>query len=245
MLVATDGQQRAIEAEQADRAGVYHCPECSAPVCLRRGRLVIAHFAHVVRPLSCTLAGETATHLWMKHNMRLFFGIANTRVEQALIPGHRADVVVVAQRLVIECQVSPIALGEWEQRTHDYNRQGYAVLWVWWPTRLGISPDKQDLNDYDAIALGQRGVRVKPEVLACHKLAYGRVYVLARTGQLVAVHMEPVRRVGIGGAEHRLKRTRYLQLWPLTPTPLLARTTFHQETKTRLAQIEPEVAWWH
>ena len=130
MLVALDQQQRVIEAAVADRAEEYLCPECGAPVRLRRGSIVMAHFAHVVRTPSCTLAGETEAHLWMKQCLRGFLGVDHTQVEQALIPGHRADVVVPAQRLVIECQVSPIALPEWERRTRDYNQQGYAMLWV-------------------------------------------------------------------------------------------------------------------
>jgi hypothetical protein len=245
MLVAVTAYDQRVEARHADRREPYHCPECGAPVILKHGTRVSAHFAHLVRPHACILAGETEEHLWMKQQMRIFFAPTLTHIEVPLIPGHRADVVLPSQRLVVECQVSPIDVREWERRTLDYHHHGYAVLLVWAPDRLGIASDEQELNELDAIILSQRGTRVAAEVLLCHQRAFGRVYALATTGQVVAVHLVPILRPVFGGSPRPLKMTRTLHLLPLMPIAAPARITVHRETGTHLAQIEAEYAWWH
>jgi Competence protein CoiA-like family len=240
MLSAVNVAGVALRADVAPRKASYTCPECGAGVVLKRGTLVSAHFAHQVRSPACSLEGETEEHQWMKWQMTQRFGREETRLEVALIPGHRADVVVPTQRLVIECQVSPIAIPEWERRTRDYNQQGYAVLWVWALERLGVWLDDPQLP---AIEDGEGEVRVAAEVLHCHRCAYGRVYTLGTPGHLIAVHLRPVMRQD-GPSVWYLKTTRTVVLKRVDPQETRPHVTVHRETGLRLAQIEREAAWW-
>lgn len=160
----------------------YYCPACEGPVVFKPGRTVTPHFAHLAQS-DCEYAeGESAAHLAMKATMARMFSESAVRLEVPMLPGHRADLVVPAARVVIECQASKIQAAEWERRTRNYNRMGYAVLWVWDRKRLTAGPYKGE-------------VRVPDEMRLCHKEQWGHVYVLDGT-TLLAAHLETIRRYG-------------------------------------------------
>ncbi len=47
MLIAMDAQHQLVNAATADRQIEYYCPECVQPVRLKRGAVIVPHFAHV------------------------------------------------------------------------------------------------------------------------------------------------------------------------------------------------------
>lgn len=148
---------------------------------LKQGAVKSAHFAHHPDS-SCALAtGESARHREMKLQIsNLFKGCTLERDD--IVNGHRAD--VLTDKLVIECQISSISIGEWGERTAAYNRAGYTVLWVWDLARVA-GAGKNALDDIDP----SLEYRVKEEVRNAHKLCFGRLYVLDRQGQLAGCHL--------------------------------------------------------
>lgn len=200
MFVAFDPQGRRVHAWDACRQTRCVCPACRAEVVLKRGRIVVPHFAH--RPAAgCAYGiGESERHHEMKWQLAEFFGRARCAFEVPFGRDRRADLVVwppdrvprpeawadrVRERadpergcVVVECQASAIEIGEWERRTRYYNGHGLPVLWVWDAGRLAAD----DAGE----------CRVPAEIRHAHRCAYGSVYVLRRGGELDACHCRPV-----------------------------------------------------
>ena len=137
MLVASlDGQR--VEAESALRGAAHVCPQCEEAVVLKRGRKVIAHFAHKP-PTDCTWArGETRAH--MRAKKLLYESLVQRQLDASLeqhltfLSGdRRADVFVRRDKgpsIAIELQHSTISLGELEARAWSYARAGITQLWI-------------------------------------------------------------------------------------------------------------------
>lgn len=186
MLKAIDAAGVGVLAEDACRGEAYTCPECGEALILKQGPIVVAHFAHRP-PVTCPYSvGESGRHLAMKRQVGRLFTKLLVDYEVKLLPDRRAD-VLVARRIVVECQVSPLSADEWTARTEAYNRAGHPVLWVWDLCRIGWGRERPALFD----DLGQREVRVPVEMLLCHRKSYGRLYVMDLANELRAVHLQP------------------------------------------------------
>jgi len=155
MLVALHDGQR-TEATSAQRNDGYTCPNCKGPVVLKRGRIVIAHFAHKP-PVSCDwAAGETLAHLEAKHLFAALFRGRGRRVEiEYTIPAvpsfRRADVVVWSRRdhpVVVELQHTNIGIEEIEMRAFAYAKAGFVQTWIPF-LRPDIWDSAQQLEDDD------------------------------------------------------------------------------------------------
>ena len=138
MLAALGPHGRTL-AHQTGREQACRCPACGEPVTLKRGRVVVAHFAH--RPASaCSWGtGESAAHLAAK---RAFLDALAARgldveAEAEVLSGEgdrRADILVrhpaTGARVAIEIQHSALALDAIEARSRAYAAAGVAVIWV-------------------------------------------------------------------------------------------------------------------
>lgn len=137
MLVAQLGTER-IDAALAGRGPEYHCPQCKGIVILKRGRIIINHFAHKP-PADCSSAtGETRAHLEAK------LLVANTLTGRGLeakvefivntLPGdRRADVMAWSPKglqIAFELQHTPIDLNNIERRASSYANAGVAQIWI-------------------------------------------------------------------------------------------------------------------
>lgn len=126
------GDVLAFEVEPKD--GPFFCPACGAEVILKRGRKVIAHFAHVVRT-NCAYAGESEEHKRTK--MEIYealirtLGVTSVRMEYDL-QDVQADVfcVIRGEKVAIEVQISKIERDEIDRRTDAYARKDISVLWM-------------------------------------------------------------------------------------------------------------------
>lgn len=178
MLVALDGGQRLL-ADHASRGLDYRCPGCGEPVVLKAGEIVVHHFAHAPGSLCSYGLGESARHMRMKHNLLLWF--QNVELECCVVADHRADAVVTTpkgNRLVVECQVSPISVTEWRRRTRDYNRAGFPVLWLWDFARINL-------------AQGRTGeASVPAEIRECCDEDGSRVFAVDSGQRLLEVRMD-------------------------------------------------------
>lgn len=138
MIVALEQGQR-IEASAAQRGPKFTCPNCKAPVILKKGRVLTHHFAHKP-PTACTWAvGETAAHMKAKNALCEAFRQsgrqAEVEVEILSTSGdRRADVVVWSSdgktRVAFEIQHQPLSFEGIEQRTRGYIAASVPVLWM-------------------------------------------------------------------------------------------------------------------
>ncbi|QND44772.1 hypothetical protein HB780_02830 (plasmid) [Rhizobium lusitanum] len=133
-----------VDAAASERGPVYLCAKCAREVTLKKGRIVIHHFAHKP-PTDCTWASdETQAHLASKLCLRDTYRRrgyqADYEVEVLSSGGdRRADVLITApngDRVAIEIQHQPILFDEIERRTQAYIAAGVPVMW------LGILTDK-------------------------------------------------------------------------------------------------------
>jgi hypothetical protein len=128
-----------IEAEHAERGRRFICPQCARAVILKRGRKVVAHFAHKP-PVNCIWAkGETRAHLEAKRLIKDTLIARGLRAEvEYIVPAlpndRRADVMTWRPRddgrVAIELQHTTISLDNIEERAFAYAREGIAQAWI-------------------------------------------------------------------------------------------------------------------
>jgi competence protein CoiA len=137
MLVACLAGHR-VEAESAERASTFVCPKCSAPVILKRGRIITAHFAHKP-PVVCSWGtGESGSHLDAKRAICDAVRARGLKADvEVIVPSlagdRRADVLVTSpdgKRVAIEIQHTPLSFDVIEARTRAYMAVDIAVIWV-------------------------------------------------------------------------------------------------------------------
>jgi len=132
-------ENRRVEAVGAQRGADFVCSGCGAPVILRRGRKVVAHFAHRPSAAGTARTAETRGHLQAKRLLHDALRARGLRAEaefatEQVAWDRRADVMVWSpgSRLpvAIEFQHSTIGIPELEVRAQTYARAGIAQLWV-------------------------------------------------------------------------------------------------------------------
>ncbi len=180
MLTAVCGGEIRWARDVEKTQGPFVCPSCLESLILKKGRLVVHHFAHVP-PVNCEMAcGETEAH----HEAKLAVYDALKRrpdvdrvgVEHRMEDGSVADVFAVIRGVpvAVEVQRSKLTSETMIYRTSRYHAMGVAVLWV----LLGLPPIAS---------------RYSPSTHEkwCHAAYYGRVYYWRREDELWAVHFNP------------------------------------------------------
>lgn len=98
MLIAMDAQHQLVNAATADRQIEYYCPGCVQPVRLKRGAVIVPHFAHVhATDCDAFSEGETTDHLRGKQQLATWFAASGytVRLEAGLPEIHqRPDILV-------------------------------------------------------------------------------------------------------------------------------------------------------
>lgn len=137
MLVAHCNGMK-VEASTSERGAIYTCPKCARELTLKKGAIVVAHFAHKP-PTNCTwAAGETQAHLAAKMVIRDAFRArgyqADFEVEVLSVGGdRRADVLIRhpnGKSVAVEVQHQPILYDAIERRTLAYMAADLPMLWV-------------------------------------------------------------------------------------------------------------------
>ncbi len=127
-----------VEASSGQRGTLFHCPECACPVTLKRGRIVIAHFAHKP-PTRCPYGvGESQLHYRCKTEIAADLRAslpadADVQLERRMPDaGLRPDVSfsIGPYDVAIEVQRSILGLDEIARRTESYRVAGVHVLWL-------------------------------------------------------------------------------------------------------------------
>lgn len=152
MLIA-DCEGKRVEARHAVRELDHNCPKCRGLVILKRGRIVVAHFAHKPNANCDWARGETRAHLEAKQLLHDALAARGLRVEvERVVPSQtgdrRADVFFLSPtgiEVAIELQHTNIVIEEIERRAFSYAGAGIAQAWV---------PFLQPTVWVDAIACG-------------------------------------------------------------------------------------------
>ena len=130
-----------VEAAAAAKGQSFICPSpaCGAPLVLKQGRIVSAHFAHKP-PFHCDWGGEeSAAHRAAKILFRDAIAARGLAVElECYTPfpngtARRADLLATSpsgRPVAFEFQKTNIGLAEIEARAFSYAAHGYAQIWI-------------------------------------------------------------------------------------------------------------------
>lgn len=139
MLVARDTSGMQVEAARDLGNDEFTCPTCTGPVLLKRGRVKIAHFAHLPGS-DCWSEPESVTHLRAKHLLATKFRGRGHQVALEEVHhrhGRRVDIAVTVAtrtgnaRVAVEVQDSAISVEDMKARTRIDRRLGFLhTLWV-------------------------------------------------------------------------------------------------------------------
>ena len=160
MLVALAEGTR-VTASAAQRGGEFRCPYCGKELILKKGQVVIHHFAHKP-PIVCDWArGETLAHLEAKRAVHAALTARGVRAELEYsvetLPGdRRADVMAWSpggRMIAIELQHTSISAEEIAERAFAYARAGAAQIWI---SFLSASVWKEALERADGTWLVRR-----------------------------------------------------------------------------------------
>ncbi|MGY1901166.1 competence protein CoiA [Nocardia gipuzkoensis] len=150
MLVARDASGDKAEASRDLPAGEFTCPTCAGPVLLKRGRVKVAHFAHLPGS-DCWSEPESVTHLRAKQLLAARFRSQGYEVNLEEVHhrhGRRVDVAVTvparagSARVAVEIQDSAISVEDMKARTRIDRRVGFLhTLWVFTDHRAQVLLD--------------------------------------------------------------------------------------------------------
>ena len=130
-LIALDSKGNWVSADTGDRHLTYSCPECHAPLRLRRGLSRKTHFFHLHTHRRCRHHGKSRTHAIIQEKICASLPSGETSSEYPFPTISRiADVAWHSQKLIFEVQCSPLSPQEMEARNRDYQQVGYQVVWI-------------------------------------------------------------------------------------------------------------------
>jgi hypothetical protein len=128
-----------VDAGTAQKGPVYFCPNCRGELTLKKGRIVVHHFAHKPPTICLWASGETQEHLAAKLVLRDAYrrmGYEADYEVEVLSGGgdRRADVFVTApdgrKSFAVEVQHTPILYDAIERRTIAYITANVPVMWL-------------------------------------------------------------------------------------------------------------------
>ena len=234
MLAALLNDAR-IYAHSAQKGGRYLCPGCKAELVLRKGDIVIHHFAHKP-PVECEFgAGESAEHLEAKLAIFKAFAPRALKAEmewpvESLTGDRRADVFIwdmQGAKIAFEIQHTEISGELIAKRSADYMRAGISVIWI--PVlKSKFRAQAARVKDGEPGDWLVPNYRPRPFESWLHAFNYGQIWYWApRAKQLMRGKMEQlmekVENTFIGGPqEHSIGWA--LRLWgPHEPSSLALR----------------------
>ena len=133
MFVAKNEVGRLVNVLEDDlKKGVYSCPACQGRVALKNGNIIRKHFAHrSLKQCQFYSENESAEHLNLKASFYVWAKKNHpVAVERYLLPIQQITDVFVGDKLALEIQCSSLSAGRLRERTNNYQKQGYQVIWI-------------------------------------------------------------------------------------------------------------------
>lgn len=129
-LYALNQEGRPCLVKDAIRDACYTCPECNTALRLRGGPAKQLHFYHTTPHRNCRQHQKTEEHIQTQLYLLDLIG-SSARMECPFPSIHRiADIVWLEKKIIFEIQCSPISLKEAQERSYDYTKAGYTILWI-------------------------------------------------------------------------------------------------------------------
>jgi len=128
--------KQVLAQETNKKDGPFKCPECEDPVLLKKGKIRVAHFAHIP-PVTCSYGmGESELHRTAKISiyeaLRKNSRVTKLQLERSL--GQvRPDISFCLddkRYVAIEVQASKLPPAEIVRRTRLYKSKNISVLWM-------------------------------------------------------------------------------------------------------------------
>jgi competence protein CoiA len=244
-----------VEARNVEKGGgPYRCQGCGDILTLKKGRVVVHHFAHRP-PLTCAWSrGESAQHYQAK--LAIYDALrSDPAVSDVVLEAPVGDVAVAdilalirGRRVAIEVQRSDLSAAQIARRTANYHAMGVYVLWVALPCPA-LADDRYNPSVWEKWV---------------HYAYFGRIYYWSEGQVLTPYHMsehtlyveqsrwfEVGRLRYSGGYERRSRRWRT----PVRGVPVLIGSHFQprrcagRKTKTLAVPacslyIDRQPAWW-
>lgn len=120
-----------VKAEVAQKGKRYECPECGAPVFVRKGVHKRAHYYHALDALRCRQNQKGLVHLQVQSTLVDQFSENEARLECPFPSIRRiADLFWEKEGIIFEIQCSPISEEEARSRSRDYQALGLRIVWI-------------------------------------------------------------------------------------------------------------------
>lgn len=166
-MLSACNQYSEVLAEEVELSdGPFFCPACQEQVILKKGRKVVAHFAHWP-DAECAYSGEGESEEDRLAKLEIYQlllrapGVTDVRLERYLREV-RPDVsfVLNGELVAIEIQLSLLSCEKIEWRTKAYARKNIAVLWMP-PFSMELFEQRYAPKDWERYL---------------HRMYYGKVY---------------------------------------------------------------------
>lgn len=128
-------EQALVSLEEARRGNHYTCPECHAPLGVKKGLYKKAHFYHLYKS-QCDREKNRQDHEEVQKRIKELCPAVELEKPFPLVR-RIADIYWPDMDLVIEVQCSPISEHELAARNRDYNSLGLKVIWIFHTKRYG------------------------------------------------------------------------------------------------------------
>ena len=134
MIIAVDKFGKAINLfeELPEKENEFYCPACHSPVYLKNGPVKMAHFAHAsLKNCKAWSENESAQHLGLKKELYDWFAKSEqVKLEVYLPELQQTPDLLVNEKIAIEIQCSSLSLQRLAERTKNYHKHGYKVIWL-------------------------------------------------------------------------------------------------------------------
>lgn len=133
MLLGLNKNNQYVYAQHASNDERYRCPTCGEELVLKKGKHMVAHFAHKVN-ITCyqyTYNKESVEHLSAKHTIyKALHGKYSVNMEYYLSEIKQTPDIIINEKHVIEFQFSPISLDTLIKRTRGYHSLNLNIIWI-------------------------------------------------------------------------------------------------------------------
>ncbi|MDR1567910.1 MAG: hypothetical protein LBS33_04465 [Streptococcaceae bacterium] len=111
----------------------WYCTACGSKMILKIGSIKQPHFAHLsLKACNVDQESESAAHLAYKERLYQWCQADELPVEMEKYLPNLAQIpdLLIAGRIAIEIQCSPLSIKRFKERTENYLRHGYQVVWL-------------------------------------------------------------------------------------------------------------------
>ncbi|MFC4652038.1 competence protein CoiA [Lactococcus nasutitermitis] len=135
MLIVHDENKNLInllEIEISQLKGKFFCPACHSEVRLKNGNIKIPHFSHIsLKECHSWSENESAQHLGLKLALYKWFArTEKVKIEHYLPELEQTPDLLVNEKIAIEVQCSHLSIKRLWERTENYRKHGYQVIWL-------------------------------------------------------------------------------------------------------------------